>query len=341
MRGKRVLFYSSVASRRQFSTQRFYRTDIVLLRDLGYSVSLSKSWVDFLAFWRYDIAFIYFYRFGLIPALLARLTGRIVMFTGGIDYLDRRFAGFKAFFIQSIFFNLCGVLSHANVIVSDADLENCERIRWLFPSRKNQVVKHCIDVESYASAGLAGRSKSLVTIAWMARTENVIRKGVLETIQLFQQMHQRDPEFRLFIIGPTGEGTACVRALIAEQRLENQVVITGAISEAEKIAKLKGAVAYTQLSRYEGFGIAAIEALAAGAIVIHSNAGGLKEAVGKHGLVWSDGESSCLDELFDLLGAPQRHAAWAAAGLRHVETHYCREVRLERLRSILAEFGYR
>ena len=249
--------------------------------------------------------------------------------------------GLKAFIVQSIFFNLCGVLSHSNVIVSDADLENCERIQWLFPRRKNRVVKHCIDVESYASAGLAGRSKSLVTIAWMARTENVIRKGVLETIQLFQQMHQRDPEFRLFIIGPTGEGTACVRALIAELGLENQVVITGAISEAEKIAKLKGAMAYTQLSKYEGFGIAAIEALAAGAIVIHSNAGGLREAVGKHGLVWSDGEPSCLDELFELLGAPQRHAAWTAAGLRHVQTHYCREVRLGRLRSILAEFGHR
>ena len=304
-------------------------------------MSLSKSWVDFLAFWRYDIAFIYFYRFGLIPALLARVTGRVVLFTGGIDYLDRQFAGFKAFFIQSIFFNLCGILSHANIIVSDADLENCQRIQWLFPRRKNRLVKHCIDVESYVGAGLAGRSKSLVTIAWMARTENVIRKGVLETIRLFQQIHQRDPDFRLFIVGPTGEGTVCVRALIAELALEDQVVITGTISEKEKIAKLNGALVYAQLSKYEGFGIAAIEALAASCIVIHSNAGGLREAVGNHGLVWSDGEPSCLDEMFQLLGAPQRHAAWAAAGLRHVRTHYSRELRLDGLRSILAGLGHR
>jgi glycosyltransferase involved in cell wall biosynthesis len=294
-----------------------------------------------LAFWRYDIAFIYFYRFGLIPAFLARLTGRIVLFTGGIDYLDRQFAGAKSYLIQSVFFNLCGALSHGNLIVSDADLENCQRVQWMFPRRKNHLVKHCIDVESYASADLAGRIKSIVTIAWMARTENVVRKGVLETIRLFKQIHQRDPDFRLFIIGPTGEGTACVRALASELGLENQVVITGTISEAEKITTLKGAFAYTQLSKYEGFGIAAIEALAAGAIVVHSNAGGLREAVGTHGLIWADGEYSCVDKLFDLLEAPQRHAEWAAAGLHHVQTQYSQDRRLEGFKSILSGLVHR
>ena len=341
MSGKRVLFYSSVASKRQFSTQRFYRTDICLLRDLGYSVSLSKSWVDFLAFWRYDVAFIYFYRYGLIPALLARLTGRIVLFTGGIDYLDRNFAGFKSLFVQSVFFNLCGLFSHANIIVSDADLENCQRIPLLFPRSKNRIAKHCIDVEKYACTDTVGRSKSIVTIAWMARTENVVRKGVLETIELFQKIYQRDQGFRLFILGPTGEGTTAVRALISKLGLQEQVVITGAVSEEEKIATLKSATAYTQLSKYEGFGIAAIEALSAGAIVIHSNAGGLKEAVGNHGLVWSDGDSSCVSQLLQLLSAPQRHAAWATAGLIHVQSHYSRDTRLEGFRSILAEFGQR
>jgi glycosyltransferase involved in cell wall biosynthesis len=338
MRKKKVLFYSSVASKRQFSTQRFYRTDITLLRDLGYSVSLSNSWIDFLIFWRYDIAFIYFYRFGVIPALLARLAGRVVIFTGGIDYLDRDYAGNRAFFIQSIFFNLCGLLSHANVIVSDADFENCKRIPLLFSRSKNRVIKHCIDVDRYACADTANRTKAIITIAWMARIENVVRKGVLETIRLFRQIHERDPDFRLFIIGPTGEGTVAVNALISQLGLEGRVLITGAISEEDKIARLKSAVAYTQLSKYEGFGIAAIEALAAGAIVIHSNAGGLKEAVGSHGIVWSDGDSSCVDCLFDQIDAPLSHAARAAEGLGYVKGHYAREVRLAGFRSILAGF---
>ena len=331
----RVLFYSSVARKRQFSTQRFYRTDIHLLRELGHTVSLSHSWVDFLAFWRYDMAFIYFYRFGFIPALLARLSGKIVIFTGGIDYLDRRFAGFKAFCLQAIFFNLCGIVSHANIIVSDADLENCNSIPLLFSRRKNHLAKHCIEVEKFAFAEITERTKSIVTIAWMARAENVIRKGVLETIKLFQQIHQRDQAFRLFIIGPIGEGTLAVRALIDKLDLAQHVVITGTVTEEEKITRLQSAVAYTQLSKYEGFGIAAIEALAAGCVVIHSNAGGLREAVADHGLVWTDGDPSCIDALFQLLGNPAHHAAQARAGLSHVQNSYSHEIRLKRLRSIL------
>jgi glycosyltransferase involved in cell wall biosynthesis len=202
------------------------------------------------------------------------------------------------------------------------------------------MAKHCIDVDKYACTDMQGRTKSIVTIAWMSRTENVIRKGVLETIELFHAIHERDHDFRLTIIGPTGEGTVAVRALIRQLGLDHEVTITGAISEEDKIARLQRAVAYTQLSKYEGFGIAAIEALAAGAVVIHSNAGGLREAVGKHGLVWSSGDRSCVDQLFQILGDPQRHAVCAAAGLNHVQIQYSREMRLNRFRSILADLGH-
>lgn len=341
MVNKRVLFYSSVNNKRQFSTQGFYRTDISLLRDLGYSVSLSNSWIDYLFFWRYDVAFIYFYRYGLVPALLARLTGKVVLFTGGIDYLDRSFAGTQSFIVQSILFNFCGLFSHVNIIVSDADFVNCNRITFLFSKKRNRLAKHCIDVEKYACVDPQHRAKSIVTIAWMARTENVIRKGVLDTIRLFQHIHKIDKDFRLFIIGSCGEGTIAVRALIGSLGLEEQVILTGAVSEEEKIARLKNALAYAQLSKYEGFGIAAIEALAAGAVVIHSNAGGLKEAVASHGIVWSDGDSCCIDQLFQLLGDPQRHAAWATAGLDHVRDRYARSVRLERFRFLIAELDRR
>ena len=153
--GQRVLFYSSVASKKQFVAQEYYRTDIRILRSLGFDVHLSKNWFDFLAFWRYDIAFIYFYRFGLIPALIARLTGRRVFFTGGIDYLDPALATSKEFLVQAVFYNLCGFFSSRNIIVSDADLRNCERVRWLFPARRQMVCKHSIgDLYLSDDAGL-------------------------------------------------------------------------------------------------------------------------------------------------------------------------------------------
>lgn len=339
MNRRTILFYSSVATRRQFSTQRFYRTDICLLRDLGYTVRLSKSWLDFLAFWNYDIAFIYFYRFGLLPALIARLTGRSVLFTGGIDYLDRTFAGLKSYLLQVMFFNLCGALAHENIIVSDADLTNCNKVSYIFSRSKNIVSKHCIDVADYACTDTTSRSKHVVTIAWMARLENVTRKGVLETIQLFKKIRDRDRDFRLFIIGPIGDGTAAVESMIRQLGLEGSVTITGELPEAEKIFRLKSSTVYTQLSKYEGFGIASIEALAAGNIVIHSNLGGLKEAIGENGIIWNNNDDACITRLFERLEDAEFYRASVNKGLDYVDTHYAYRRRLETFKAIFSRLG--
>ena len=89
---KTVLFYSSVKTKKMFSIQSYYRNDIMILRDLGYRVRLSKSCWDFVRFWRYSIAFVYFYRYGFFAALWAKLLGKKAYFTGGIDYLEPSFA---------------------------------------------------------------------------------------------------------------------------------------------------------------------------------------------------------------------------------------------------------
>ena len=70
---KKVLFYSSVNDKKLFNTQYFYKTDIMLLKKLGYHVKTSNKISDFIYFWKYDIAFIYFYKYGFFAALIARL----------------------------------------------------------------------------------------------------------------------------------------------------------------------------------------------------------------------------------------------------------------------------
>lgn len=67
--------------------------------------------------------------------------------------------------------------------------------------------------------------------------------------------------------------------------MEDKVDFVGAIDEKQKVAYLKKCGYYFQLSLYEGFGLAALEALAAKCIVIHSGRGGLKELVGNSGVL--------------------------------------------------------
>lgn len=61
----------------------------------------------------------------------------------------------------------------------------------------------------------------------------------------------------------------------------------GEVSEEEKIAFLKRSKYYFQLSLYEGFGLAALEALCASNILIHSGKGGLANPIYKEQLVFN------------------------------------------------------
>jgi glycosyltransferase involved in cell wall biosynthesis len=64
---------------------------------------------------------------------------------------------------------------------------------------------------------------------------------------------------------------------------------------------LKAADLYVQPSRVEGFGIAALEAMASGLPIIASNVPGLAEVVGENGLLFPAGDHRCLAECLQLL----------------------------------------
>lgn len=337
MKKKIFLFYSSVKSKKQFVRQEYYRTDIKILRGAGHKVILSNRWKDFLAFWKYDCAFIYFYRYGLVPAVFARLFGKQVFFTGGVDYLDRRAASLKQFLVQAVLYNLCGLFATRNILVSSADFSNCERVRYLFPSYRQTICRHSINDELYRTLEKRRKEKLVVTIAWMARRENVIRKGVLESLELFAALRRRDPSFRMLIIGPKGEGSLLVEERIREMRLGDYVSLTGGVSERVKAECLQRAALYFQLSQYEGFGIAAIEALLAECVVVHSGAGGLAEGVGPCGVLWHHGEDlqDLIGRIFLLLDEPSHLKQWTTEGRDHVMARYSSSSRSQEVKRIV------
>jgi len=143
--GKRILFYSSVSTKRMFSIQQFYRTDICILRDLGYDVKLSNSFINYFFFWKYDLSLIYFYRYGLLPALIAKFFLKKVVFTGGIDYLDKNYAGLKSYRIQKILFKFCILFSDKNILVSNSDIKNINSFKSKLPESKFPLSFHVID----------------------------------------------------------------------------------------------------------------------------------------------------------------------------------------------------
>ena len=267
-----------------FSIQSYYRNDISILRNLGFQVKLSRNIFDYLMFWKYDIAFFYFYRYSALAAVFAKLFHKKTIFTGGIDYLESSFATKRQKRIQGIFFKICNLFSDGNIIVSTTDYNNIAHLYHGSAPDKCRMSFHVIDTAKFIYKG-EPKQKIISTIAWMVNKDNVYRKGVDKTIMAFAKFIHLFPNYKLIIAGPSGDGSKEVLKLIEELKMKEYIYYLGAISETEKIDLLKQSMIYSQLSIYEGFGIAAIEALAAGNVVVHSGNGGLKDAVSDCGII--------------------------------------------------------
>lgn len=102
----------------------------------------------------------------------------------------------------------------------------------------------------------------------------------------------------------TGGAAACEEAVVERAGrgdLRGRVHRLGRVPRAELAALMAGAAAVAVPSRYEGFGLPALEAMAAGRPVVVSDAGSLPEVVGHAGLVVPAGDVAAwavaLDEL--------------------------------------------
>lgn len=275
---KTILFYSSVKDKSLFQTQKFYQIDILLLERLGYNIILSNKVMDAFKFWKYDILFGYFFRWSLFAAAIARLFGKKVYLTGGIDALDRDFAGEKAYHEQKRLFLWCYKFVTKCIIVSPTDMQH---VKEILDGNDGKLAfsEHTIETAAFKEINMAAKENMFTTIGWQGVISD--RKGMDKAIMLFGML-KKYPEFadyKMYIIGRKGAYTPILQKIIDDCKLTDSVIITGEVSEEKKIDYLKRSKYYFQLSKFEGFGIAALEALVAGNVVLHSGKGGLSNPI--------------------------------------------------------------
>ncbi len=90
-----------------------------------------------------------------------------------------------------------------------------------------------------------------------------------------------DPSAVLVFAGGAGFGASAIQDFIKERQLENRVIFTGYLSDAEIVALLQHAHAFVFPSLYEGFGMPILEAFSYGLPVICSNIEPLREIGGE------------------------------------------------------------
>lgn len=117
-----------------------------------------------------------------------------------------------------------------------------------------------------------------------------VRKNVDALIDAFARiLPDIDPDTRLVIAGSAHSGNERLypplQPVIQRHGVADRVVLTGRISETEKLRLYNMADLYVFTSLYEGFGLSPLEAMACGTPVICSNRSSLPEVVGEGGIL--------------------------------------------------------
>ena len=135
------------------------------------------------------------------------------------------------------------------------------RFREIIPDSRLEVIENGVNTEKYADQASQELNRTLIYFGrWSSN------KGLLEALDLLQVLRERDSRWRLIVAGR--EYDFSIETL--NQEIRRRQLIEGAVTlEAspsdERLGELMGQAAwFLCLSRHEGFGLAAIEAMSAG-----------------------------------------------------------------------------
>jgi glycosyltransferase involved in cell wall biosynthesis len=103
-----------------------------------------------------------------------------------------------------------------------------------------------------------------------------------------------DSELRLVLAGPQKRGGGDLRRRIASLGLERRVDFLGHLSKPDLAALYRGAACLVFPSRWEGFGLPVVEAMASGTPVVATSAGALPEVAGDAAILVEPGNPVAL-----------------------------------------------
>jgi glycosyltransferase involved in cell wall biosynthesis len=284
---KRILIFAAVRDPSMLN-QGFYRAEHEgLVRQYPDIEVITTNRLSDIINLKFDGLVCYFYSFSAIALIIAWLRKIPAVATGGGEQVFRNMApNFYVFTARIFLFLICTIFANRILATSTTDFKKFQKL-GIFSRQSIKLSYHGIKSVEKINSNIFNCHRnhaSFVTVCGMDTYENVKRKGIFEAIDMVQYVQKSFPDASLTIIGRT-TCSHFVTDYAKEKLYEGSLRFSGYVDESEKEKLLKSSHFYVQLSHYEGFGIGALEGLAAGCRVIHSNSGGLSDTIKEYGII--------------------------------------------------------
>lgn len=189
------------------------------------------------------------------------------------------------------------IYSKYDSIISISDGVKKSLKAWLFPKnyKKVSTISNGIDIDKYKNAKPLDKAEI---------NKNIDNNDILilmtgrfeepkDQITLIRTMDLLPKNYKLILIGEGSNRSKC-EILVDKLGLENRVLFMGYRTDAERINKTVDIIVVS--SKWEGFGLVAVEGMAAGKPVIASDVPGLNEIVLDENLLFTVGDHYQLAE---------------------------------------------
>jgi len=216
---------------------------------------------------------------------------------------------------------LCTRRAQRVICITDALARfNIDRVR--LPARKVSVVHYGLDELPPAWGPPGGPKLSPQARVLLAVSRLEEQKGLDVAIGALARVRERHPDAVLVVLG-LGSQERALEDLAAAHGISDAVHLAGSVGDVTDW--LRRAELFVHPARWEGFGLALLEAMLAGLPIVASGVSSIPEIVvdGSTGLLVPPDDVPSLTEAVDsLLDEPARARAFGAAGLEHARTSF-------------------
>jgi glycosyltransferase involved in cell wall biosynthesis len=204
-------------------------------------------------------------------------------------------------------FEWLGTKTHSKMIVTSQDL--ARRLRQVNPNAEFHVIPGSIDPNAFETAEPPSR-RGLVYLGRL----DVYQKGLDRLLDAFA-LAATSTDVHLSIAGD-GPGLSLLQKQCTQLGIEDRVTFLGRVDGAAKFALLASAELVCMPSRFESFGMVALEALACGTPVLAFDIESLRDTIPSDAgrLVPDEDIKAYASDLLDLLASPETRAAMGRRG---------------------------